>query len=89
MDSHAHIDIEAARLLNEQLRRVDQRVIGAIECLCTARLGDRWRDDQFDRFVGQFHQTRLKLEEFCSYARVLATQIDQDIANAESIRKLG
>jgi uncharacterized protein YukE len=83
--AQAHVDPEKLRKFSRQLRgfadftdATMRRLGGEI-----SRLGNTWRDQEFDRFVREFTRVQAQLKKFVEEARSTAPKIDEDARLAE------
>lgn len=89
MNDHVNIDIELAEQFVKDLRRAAQVVRGTIGELGTARLAERWRDDQFAGFQARLARTKEKLNRFAHEADDISRHLDTLTAAARDIRRHG
>ena len=87
--AQAHVDSEKLRSFARQLRGFADFTEGTMRRLGgeISRLGNTWRDQEFERFVREFSRVQVQLKKFVEQAKLTSPKLDEDARLAEEYER--
>ena len=88
--SQAHVDPQSLRQFNDELRQfnefIEEFLIDIKHKL--NRLGETWRDQEYEKFTNVFQGTKRLLENFNDEAAKIVPQLEKEADLAEKFQKI-